>query len=570
MSDENRNLVIAIVVSMVILFGFQYLWSPAPQPVPAQAQVVAPQQQPGTMAVAAVPAPLSRDQALLTQPQRIKIETPRLHGSINLQGAVFDDLTLAEYHETTNPNSPEIKLLSPLNSKDGYAAEFTWTAQNAPGVVVPSSTTIWKADRTVLTPQTPVTLSWNNGQGLTFEQIISLDDQYMFTITQKVHNSTHAPITLAPEGHISRLDEPVSSGFMILHEGPIGVFDGKLNDPSYEDVSSAGILNNPQAPGWLGMTDKYWLTALIPDPKESITSSFTGNKNGTSKSLGASYVREAKTVGASASIEVTNHFFAGAKVLKVLDSYEETLGINHFDLAVDFGWFYFLTKPIFHVLTYLNALLGNFGLAILALTVLFKAALFPLANKSYRSMGRMKLLQPQIQKLQEQYKDDRMKLNEKMMELYKKEGANPVAGCLPMLVQIPIFFALYKVLFITIEMRHAPFYGWIHDLSAPDPTTFFNLFGLIPWTPPSFLMIGAWPLIMGATMLIQQKMSPPPGDPTQAKVMMLMPVIFTAMLAQFPAGLVIYWAWNNFLSMGQQWLIMKQASKVKPKAANKK
>ena len=563
MSDDNRNLLIAALAAVAILFGFQYFYaSEKPQPV---APVASAPQAP----VVTAPVALSRDEALQVQSARVKIETPKLHGSINLTGALLDDLTLADYHETVNPQSAEIKLLSPLNSKEGYAAKFKWGIQNAPGVAVPTETTVWKADRDVLTPQAPVTLSWDNGQGLVFQQIIAIDDQYMFSITQRVQNASQAPITLSPEGHVTRLDEPVASGFFILHEGPIGVFDGKLNDPSYEDVSTAGILNNPQAPGWLGMTDKYWLTALIPDPQEAITSNFTSGKDGTLNSFSASYVRHPKTVAPGQMVEVTDHFFAGAKILSLLDGYEETLGINHFDLAVDFGWFYFLTKPIFYVLTYLNGLLGNFGLAILALTVFFKLVLFPLANKSYRSMARMKKLQPQIQKLQEQYKDDRVKLNEKMMELYKKEGASPVSGCLPMVIQIPIFFALYKVLFITIEMRQAPFYGWIHDLSVPDPTTIFNLFGLIPWTPPAFLMIGAWPLIMGATMLIQQKMSPPPGDPAQAKVMMLMPVIFTYMLASFPAGLVIYWAWNNLLSMAQQWIIMKQAEKA-PKAANKR
>jgi YidC/Oxa1 family membrane protein insertase len=557
--NDQKNLFIVIFLSLAILLGFQYFFSssekttvqPAPQPI---------QQAP----TAQVAQKLSRQEALTATPQRLPITSSSIRGSLNLEGALLDDLTLVKYQETVDSHSPEIVLLSPLTSPQAYFARFGWNSTQA-NLLLPNEKTVWKTTDTALTPQTPITLTWDNGQGLVFQQIISVDDNYMFTIAQQVTNTGTAPIVLNPQGTLTRHGEPKSSGFFILHEGPVGVFNGKLNDPSYDDIGKTGTLQNPQAPGWLGLTDKYWLAALIPDPKVSVTSSYTRQGTGEASIISAHYQRDPLSLSPGQSIEVTNHFFAGAKVLRLLDGYEETLGINHFDLAVDFGWFYFLTKPIFYALEFLKDFLGNFGLAILALTVAIKLAFLPLANKSYESMGRMKSLQPEIEKLRERYSEDRMKMNEKTMELYKKEKVNPMAGCLPMIIQIPVFFALYKVLFVSIEMRHAPFYGWIHDLSAPDPTTFFNLFGLIPWDPPSFLMIGAWPLIMGATMFLQQKMSPPPADPTQAKMFLLMPIFFTYLLGQFPAGLVIYWAWNNTLSIAQQWFIMKRSAQKKAK-----
>lgn len=553
--DDQKNLIIVIILSAAIFFGFQYFFPSSPQK-PAQQFV----QQASMPQPLAAPQPASREDVLKQAPRRLLIKSNSVKGSINLEGAVFDDLTLVKYHVTVNPHSPEIVLLSPQTTLHAYFARFGWSGTSG---ALPTEKTVWQTNGLDLTPQTPVTLTWDNGQGLTFHQIISIDDYYMFTITQKVTNASAAPVSLAPQGLLSRQGEPQSSGFFILHEGPVSVFNGKLHDPSYDDLAKTGVLQNPKAMGWLGLTDKYWLTALIPDPKGEMTSSYTRQGAGDNTLISALYQRDFLTVEPGKSIEVTDHFFAGAKVLRLLDGYEETLGINHFDLAVDFGWFYFLTKPIFYVLEFLKGYLGNFGLAILALTVLIKLLFFPLANKSYESMGKMKSLQPEIEKVRERYADDRMKMNEKVMELYKQEKVNPMAGCLPMIIQIPVFFALYKVLFVSIEMRQAPFYGWIHDLSAPDPTTIFNLFGLIPWDPPSFLMIGAWPLIMGATMFLQQKLSPPPADPLQAKMFLFMPLLFTYLLAQFPAGLVIYWAWNNTLSISQQWFIMKRAAKKK-------
>lgn len=559
--NDQKNFIIVIALSVAILFGFQYFFSSSHQKTQPQEAQQANQVVPAPQASTPVGSQVrTREEALKAQPHRLSIESGSVKGSINLEGALFDDLTLLRYHESVDPKSPNIVLLSPQDAQHAYFARFGWTA---PQGALPNEKTIWETNGLHLTPQTPVTLKWDNGQGLLFQQIISLDEHYMFTIVQKVTNQGTAPATLSPQGILTRHGQPPSSGFFILHEGPVGVFDGKLHDPSFEDIAKTGVLHNPRAAGWFGLTDKYWLAALIPDPKVIMTSSYTYQGAAETAVISALYQRDPMALEPGKTIEVTDHFFAGAKVLSLLDGYELTLGINHFDLAVDFGWFYFLTKPIFYALDFLKNLLGNFGLAILALTVIIKLIFFPLANKSYTSMARMKALQPEIEKIREKYKDDRLKMNEKTMEIYKKEKVNPMAGCLPMIVQIPVFFALYKVLFVSIEMRHAPFYGWIHDLSAPDPTTVFNLFGLIPWDPPSMLMIGAWPLIMGATMFLQQKMSPPPGDPTQAKMFLLMPIFFTYLLSQFPAGLVIYWAWNNTLSITQQWFIMKRFEKKK-------
>ncbi len=554
MSDQ-KNLFIAIFLALAILLGFQYFFPSSPD---QRVEAPCPQVEKQPTPLQAVPT-ITRDQAIQAVPQRLPLHTSKMKGSLNLTGARFDDLTLTAYHETVNPQSPEITLLSPASCTSAYYARFGWSPLQ--GIALPDENTLWKTNDTTLTEQTPVTLMWDNGQGLLFQQTISVDEQYMFTITQKVTNTTAGPVSLTPHAVLNRGGDPKSSGFFILHEGPVGVFEGKLSDPSYDDIAKTGSLENPKAKGWLGFTDKYWLAALIPDPSAPMTSSYTRKGSGEATLMTATYQRDPLPIAPGQSLEITDHFFAGAKVLRLLDGYQETLGINHFDLAVDFGWFYFLTKPIFYALEFLKDILGNFGLAILALTVLIKLVFLPLANKSYQSMGKMKALQPEIEKVREKYADDRMKMNEKVMELYKQEKVNPLAGCLPMVVQIPVFFALYKVLFVSIEMRQAPFFGWIHDLSAPDPTTAFNLFGLIPWDPPSFLMIGAWPLMMGCTMFLQQKMSPPPADPTQAKMFLLMPIFFTYLLSQFPAGLVIYWTWNNVLSVGQQWIIMKRAQK---------
>ncbi|MBW7851455.1 MAG: membrane protein insertase YidC [Rhodospirillales bacterium] len=561
---EQRNLILAIVLSVAIMLGFQLLFEgPPPPPAPQQTQeqpATAPTAGIGapTPAVPAGAAPTTPDRkAALAEGGRVRIDTPRLHGSISLAGGRIDDLTLVDYHERPDPKSPEIELLSPPRAPHPYYVEFGWVPA-APGIAVPDEQTLWTASGGALTPSSPVTLTWDNGQGLRFVRTIGIDENYMFTVTQRVENAGAEPVTLHPYSLILRTGTPETAGFYILHEGPLGVFDNTLKEIDYDDLQEAGTINATSTGGWIGITDKYWLTALIPDQQESVAGRFSHRRAGEVSKYQADFMGAARTVAPGGSVEAKNFVFAGAKEVRLLDGYSETYGIQRFDLAIDFGWFYFLTKPFFYLLQILNAALGNFGLAIMALTVIIKLVFFPLANKSYVAMSKMKKLQPEMKKLQERFGDDKVRMNQELMALYKREKANPVAGCLPIVIQIPVFFALYKVLFVTIEMRHAPFYGWIKDLSAPDPTTVFNLFGVIPWDPPSFLMIGVWPLIMGLTMWIQQKLNPAPADPVQARMFMFLPIVFTFLLAAFPAGLVIYWAWSNALSILQQWVIMKR------------
>ncbi len=574
---EQRNLLLAIVLSVGILIVFQFAFehmrppqppgsppgtpvatSPAPTTAPPAPGVSTPA--PG---VAAAKPALTRE-AVLAEQQRIKISTPRLHGSINLVGARIDDLTLATYHETVNPTSSEVVLLQPVGTMDAYFAQFGWA--ETPGIKLPNADTKWTTSSDQLTPGHPVTLIWDNGEGLTFTRTITVDKDYMFTVEDAVKNSGSMPVKLTPYGLISRSGTPPISGYYILYEGPIGYLDGVVRDVSYASLTPQKPTDFISTGGWLGYTDKYWLTALVPPQGEVIKAQFR-------KSVGpdkvdhyqVDYSGDPVTVLAGGTAATSTRFFAGAKELDLLQSYTAS-GIPLFDYSIDFGWFWFLTKPIFQILLLLEGLLGNFGLAILLFTLLVKLLFFPLANKSYSAMSKMKLLQPEMQKLRERFPDDKARQQQEMMALYKRVGANPVAGCLPIVIQIPVFFALYKVLFVTIEMRHAPFFGWIHDLSAPDPTSFANLFGLLPFTPPahlpivgSILMIGAWPLVMGLTMFLQQKLNPQPVDPVQARMFMLLPIVFTFMLSGFPAGLVIYWAWNNLLSIGQQWAIMRRA-----------
>jgi len=578
---DNRNMILAIVISVVILLGFNF-WHAKKYEDQAQLQGTQQTEQtsaadstqtpqdkvPGAGGVAAPTAgkadeapALTRTEAIAETP-RVRIDSDRLHGSISLIGGRVDDLTLKDYHEELDPESPEIVLLEPHGMADSYFAQFGWTPSGK--VAVPDGDTEWKADKLTLATDDPVTLTWDNGQGLTFVRTITLDGNYMFTISQKVENTGDKPVTLSPYGLISRGQTPDVTRFYILHEGPLGVFGGTLKEVDYSDLKDdKKTIHEDSTGGWIGITDKYWLTALVPDQNAPIKASFTYHLTNSDDRYQVDYLGDAKTLQPGETAEVQNRLFAGAKEVKLLDSYADNLGITNFDKAIDFGWFYFLTKPIFYGLQYIHGVVGNFGIAILLLTVVIKLAFFPLANKSYKAMSKMKKLQPEMQKLRELHGDDRQRMNQEMMALYKREKANPASGCLPMLIQIPVFFALYKVLFVTIEMRHAPFFGWIHDLSAPDPTSIFNLFGLIPWDPstivPAAVNIGIWPLIMGVTMFLQQKLNPQPADPVQAKVFMFLPLIFTFLLAHFPAGLVIYWAWNNSLSILQQWVIMKRA-----------
>ncbi|TSD88224.1 membrane protein insertase YidC [Mycobacterium sp. KBS0706] len=560
---DQKNLILAIALSLAILLGFQFLFPTAKPTTPSgQQQTTAPAattstaspQAPTTVGGAAQ-APMDRAQAL-AQSQRVKIEAPRVHGSINLTGGRIDDVTLRDYRETVDPNSPEIVLLTPLGGPSAYYADYGWAPADT-SVVVPGASTVWTADRETLTADAPVTLTWDNGQGLVFKRTISIDANYMFTVVQSVVNNTDKPVQLAPYGRVLRFGTPVTQGYYVLHEGPYGVFNGTLEEKTYKDIQDDKAVKNTTTGGWLGFTDKYWLAALIPDQSVKVDTQFLHQSDGEGRYL-ATYQADAVTVAPGQTMESTGRLFAGAKEVDLISSYADTLHITKFDFAIDFGWFWFLTKPFFKILAWIHSVVGNFGVAILIFTLALKLLFYPLADKSYRSMAKMKALQPEMVKLRERFADDKAKQQQELMALYKREKVNPAAGCLPIIIQIPVFFALYKVLLVTIEMRHAPFFGWMHDLSAPDPTTVFNLFGLIPWSPPAMLMIGAAPIIMGFTMFLQQKLNPAPADPVQAKVFMLLPIVFTFMLAHFPVGLVVYWAWNNTLTILQQWSIMKR------------
>mgnify|MGYP000094328105 CR=1 FL=1 len=580
---EQRNLILAIVLSMAILFGFQLLFPPAPPPEQPQTAGTAGTTQDGTPipgasapslpggstapAPGGVPMGVSREDAIGVSP-RVAIEAPHLRGSIALRGARLDDLILPDYRVSQDADSAPITLLSPDGSAQPYFSSFGWAAKPGSDVALPDGETLWSAEGGPLTPASPVTLSWDNGQGLTFQQVIAVDEDYLFTVTQRVVNNSESTVELAPYGLISRTGIPQILGFYILHEGPLGVFDQTLKEVDYDTLKDdyqgqQVVIDQATTGGWIGITDKYWLAALVPDQEASVNTRFVYSQPAGRDRFQTDFLYPSGAVAPGASTETTSRLFAGAKRVPLLEQYQETYGIDNFDRAVDFGWFYFLTKPIFWALHWLHAVLGNFGLAILGLTVAIKIVFFPLANKSYKSMAKMRKLQPKMMELRERFSEDKQRLNQEMMALYKKEGANPLSGCLPILIQIPVFFALYKVMFVTIEMRHAPFYGWIHDLSAPDPTSILNGFGVFPWDVPelgffNILNLGIWPLLMGISMFLQQKLNPQPPDPVQAKVFLMMPIMFTFLLATFPAGLVIYWTWNNVLSMAQQAFIMKR------------
>ena len=590
---DQKNVWIAMAIILAMFFGYQFLYE-LPRTQQKQAELEAQQQQQqqaggtttgdtasgdavlpdvggasgsveATLPAVSTPEPqdmVSRTDALAESP-RIAISTPSLHGSIALKGGRLDDLTLVKYRETVDPTSPDVTLFSPVGGPDAYYVEWGWLAKEG-NVNLPNKDTLWQASDDPLTPDTPLTLTWDNGEGLVFSRTISIGDNYMFTVTQSVANNTNQQLSLFPYALINRYGTPETLGFYILHEGLIGVFDDTLTEVDYDDVQDAddGTINYASTGGWIGITDKYWLAALIPEQPLPFSGRFVHNLRADGlDTYQADYLRSEIAVPAGGSVEVTDHLFAGAKVVTLLDSYAETLNIPLFDRAVDFGWFYFMTKPIFFVLLFFKEQIGNFGLAILLLTVVIKLLFFPLANKSYKAMSKMRKLAPEMKILRERYKDDKSKMQQELMGMYKKEKVNPASGCLPIVIQIPVFFALYKVLFVTIEMRHAPFYGWINDLSARDPTSILNLFGLLPFSPdyaPAILSIAAWPLIMASTMWLQQRISPQPPDPTQAKIFMFMPLFFLFIFNNFPAGLVIYWTWNNLLSVTQQWFIMKR------------
>ena len=571
MNPETRNLVAAISLSMAVLIGYQLLFVEPKKDIAQNENIVKESNDSSN-----IPIPQNLDNGIVasdtTEPKssnkpvpRISMISKEVSGSISLKGARIDDITLTQYKATLEPESELIKLLLKSNGDSPYFIEFGWSSPD--GIKVPNGKSLWKSSSNILSPDKNITLQWDNGENITFYQDISVDDSFMITVNQRVENNSNDSVTLYPYGLIRRAGEPKTIDFFVLHEGPLGVFDGTLSEKSYGDLTEAGKkginIKPSETGGWIGLTDKYWLTALLPDQNEKYN--FTYRKlNSNGGQYQTDFLGKAVTIPSNSKGEFLSRTFAGAKRLALFDDYEERFNIKHFDLAIDFGWFYFLTKPFFYALSWANDYLGNFGLAILAITVIVKLLFFPLANKSYKSMAKMRILTPQIQKLRERVGDDRQKLNQEMMNLYKKEKVNPAAGCLPILVQIPVFFALYKVLFVSIEMRQTPFFGWIEDLSVQDPTSIFNLFGLLPYSTsilPDFLNIGIWPLLMGVTMFLQQRLNPTPPDPIQAKIFAWMPVAFTFLLATFPAGLVIYWTWNNLLSICQQWVIMNKMNK---------
>ena len=591
MSDQ-KNTIIAVVLSALVLILWQYfVGMPQMEKQRQEAQLRQQQQQqqqqqtqtqaPGTPQPQAQPgtgpqlpgqviAPsagiqLTREATLAATP-RVAIDTARIKGSISLKGARIDDVSLKQYRETVDPNSPLVVLLAPSGSPHPFYSEFGWVSGSGANIKLPGPDTVWRQQGGgTLSTGRPITLVHDNGEGLEFRRIIAVDDNFMFTVEDDVVNKTAAPVSLFPYALVSRHGTPQTLGYFILHEGLIGVMgDQGLQEITYSNIQDKKTINFKVTNAWLGITDKYWAATLLPDPKAALQARFSFAAVGNQNTYQTDYLLDSLTIAPGATGKSQSRLFAGAKEVPLIDRYERELQLNRFELLIDWGWFYFITKPMFYLIDWLFRWLGNFGLAILAVTVIIKAVFFPLANKSYASMAKMKAVQPQMMEIRERHADDKMKQQQALMELYKKEKINPLAGCLPILVQIPVFFALYKVLFVTIEMRHAPFYGWIRDLAAPDPTTVFNLFGLIPWDPMavpvigSFLHLGAWPLIMGVTMWVQMKLNPSPPDPTQKMIFDWMPVIFTFMLATFPAGLVIYWAWNNTLSVLQQSVIMKK------------
>ena len=586
---DQKNFIVAIVLSVLIIVGWQHFFQPTKPPVPPP-QTTSQSATPGTPQVpagqstapgapgapaaeAAPPQILSRKEALVGSP-RVTFDTPELIGSIALKGGRIDDVRLVKYRETIDPKSDPVPVLSPVGGERPYYAEFGWSTSD-PAIKLPGPDTLWTADSPTLAPGKPVRLTWDNGQGLIFALEIAIDDYFMFDVKQSVENKSDKPVTLFPWSLVVRYGLPKAEGIYILHEGPYGVFNGSLKEFGYSDFKDNKQQKFQTTGGWLGITDKYWMTTLVPEQQSQVTASIKQTGTQTDPKYQIDYTSPGMTIAPGATSTSISRLFAGAKIVRVIDEYEKKYGIDKFDLTIDWGWFWFFTKPLFWLLEWLYAQIGNFGLAILALTVLVKAVFFPLANKSYAAMSKMKALQPEMEKLKARYGEDRQRMNQEMMQLYRREKVNPAAGCLPIVVQIPVFFALYKVLYTTIEMRHQPFFGWIKDLSAPDPLTILTGFGLLHWDVPPFLHffnIGIWPLIMGVTMYLQQKLNPAPADPVQARVFQFLPIMFTFMMAPFSAGLVIYWAWSNTLSIAQQYTIMRRhgapiGKKAKPAVA---
>ena len=576
--NDDKRFILAIVLSVGILIGFQFFHvRPAvdPHQVIAQEQkaaadALAQQKATGQIAAASEATTFRPRADIIKEGARVQISTPELLGSINLKGGLIDDLHLVKYRESTEANSPQITLLSPVGSAapyKAYHAEFGWLDDGKMGV--PNADTVWKTQSTTLAPNHNVTLSWENGAGLVFERVFAVDEHFMFTVTDRVRNASSSPVTLYPFALVARrgVPEELIGKSSVVHEGPVGVLGGTLQEYEYSKLAKEKKVTEQSTGGWIGITDKYWLVALIPAQDEKLTGDFTYSgadkfdpENGRFQS---DYRGAEQTVEPGATVEHSTMLFAGAKSVDILDDYTTRYNITHLDKAIDFGRLYYLAKPFLYIVDAIGKSLGSIGMAILIFTVMLKLITLPLSLKSYHSKAKMKALQPEIAKIQAQYADDKPRQSQEVMAFYSRQKVNPMAGCLPTLIQIPIFFALYKVLYVSLEMRQAPFYGWIRDMSAPDPTSIFTLFGYMPWPAPSFLHMGVWPVLMGISMFLQQKLSPQPADKAQAQMFTFMPIIFTFMLAQMPAGLVIYWTWSNLLGIAQQWYIMRQDAKKK-------
>ena len=552
---DTKNIVAAISLSAAVIVLYSLFFAPPPITKENMAEGNKVEQNSDTPSLDQKEnvAEISREEAL-NQSERINFENESIVGSISLKGGVIDDLTFKQYNVSLD-SQEKVTLLSPRNSKDGYLIESGFITSDK-NVEIPNSNSIWKVSgNNKLTDQSPIKISWTNDQGITFEKEIALDDKYLFSIKQSVINPTDKKYDFYTYGQIIRNEMPDISNFYILHEGLVATLDDELIEEDYDDIQEKKFSRTAQK-GWLGIGDKYWVTSLIPPREKEFKTTFDYENK-----FRANFVStEPLELNENSLIEETLQIIVAAKRVDVIDGYAESLNIDKFDLTIDWGFLYFITKPLFFGIDYFFKLLGNYGLAIIAITICIRLAFFPLANFSFRSMAKMKALQPEMARLKTLHEGDKMKLQQAMMALYKKEKVNPMSGCLPILVQIPVFFALYKVLFVTIEMRQMPFYGWIQDLSERDPTSLFNLFGLLPYDVPSFLVIGAWPVAMGVSMWVQQKLNPAPTDPMQAKIFMFFPLFLTIILAPFPAGLVIYWTVNNILTMAQQVFIMKRTT----------
>ena len=559
---ENKNVLLAVILSTAILIGWSFYFENPEEAQRKRAEIQGKTETQTSIQKPEAPQPskanpaksISRNEAL-KESDRVLIENKNLSGSISLRGALIDDIILKNYRETLDPNSKPIVLLSPKKYEQGYFVESGWATTKS-DIKVPDNNSLWQIkEGKKITPNSPITLEWNSREGLIFSKKIEIDDKYLFKITETVRNDKNRAVDLFHYGQITKNAKPTTENFYILHEGLIGVVDKNLKEETYSAVEKEKKTYNGKS-GWFGITDKYWMSAIIPESGKSFKGEYSYNNNYKANFI----ISEPNTISPQKSTTGNIKIFIGAKEVYPIDSYAEKEKIDRFDLAIDWGWFYFITKPLFFVIDYIFKIVGNFGVAIIILTALVRIVFFPLSNYSFKSMAKMKVLQPEMLRLKELYKDDVRRTQQEMMALYKREKVNPLSGCLPILVQIPIFFAVYKMLFVTLEMRHAPFFGWIKDLSAADPTTIFNLFGLIPWEPPTFLMIGIWPILMGITMYLQQKLNPAPPDPIQAKIFAWFPFIITIMLASFPSGLVIYWTASNILTMAQQYYIMRKTT----------